>query len=266
MPAKTFNIFFYTGGNEDNKNTENIPVETVSSTPTQQPDKTKHKPKSKRSSAMTNDGRTVVLTGFPSTFNMKQLKKACKKNGEIEQFIYPIEADQQPTAHAVYKSHKDARKAVDNLNGKTVKGEVLSAILRSKKDKNLSQKSLKKSRLIVRNLPFKCSRELLTNEFSKFGEISEIVMPTKTVGKNKKKLGFAFVQFKNVFDAAKALEATNKKEIKGRPIAVDWTLPKKKYELMKVNEETPKGKFAGNFSKSMKLIQDNIILHSLYFA
>ena len=247
MP-KIFNIFFYTGGNEDNKNTENIPMETVSSTPTQQPDKTKHKPKSKRSSAMNDDGRTVVLTGFPSTFNMKQLKKACKKNGEIEQFIYPVETDQQPTAHAVYKSHKDARKAVENLNGKTVKGEVLSAILRSKKDKNLSQKSLKKSRLIVRNLPFKCSRELLTNEFSKFGEISEIVMPTKTVGKNKKKLGFAFVQFKNVFDAAKALEATNKKEIKGRPIAVDWTLPKKKYELMKVTEETLKGKFAGNFN------------------
>ena len=219
-------------------------METIPSTPSQQPDKTKHKPKSKRSSAMNDDGRTVVLTGFPSTFNIKQLKKACKKNGEIEQFIYPVETDSQPIAHAVYKSHKDAWKAANNLNGKTVKGEVLNAVLRSKMDKNLSQKSLKKSRLIVRNLPFKCSKELLTNEFSKFGEISEIVMPTKTVGKKKKKLGFAFVQFKNVFDAAKALESMNKKEIKGRPVAVDWTLPKKKYELMKVSEEVPKGKIA----------------------
>ena len=193
---------------------------------------------------MSDDGRTVVLTGFSSTFKIKQLKKACKKNGEIEQFIFPVEMDSQPTAHAIYKLHKDARKAANNLNGKTVKGEVLNAVLLSKKDKNLSQKSLKKSRLIVRNLPFKCSKELLTKKFSKFGEISEIVLPTKTVGKNKKKLGFAFVQFQNVFDAAKALESMNQKEIKGRPIAVDWTLPKKKYKLLKVSEEVPKGKIA----------------------
>jgi nucleolar protein 4 len=219
-------------------------MEISPSTTSQQADKPKHKPKSKRSSAMSDDGRTVVLTGFSSTFKIKQLKKACKKNGEIEQFIFPVEMDSQPTAHAIYKLHKDARKAANNLNGKTVKGEVLNAVLRSKKDKNLSQKSLKKSRLIVRNLPFKCSKELLTNKFSKFGEISEIVLPTKTVGKNKKKLGFAFVQFQNVFDAAKALESMNQKEIKGRPIAVDWTLPKKKYELLKVSEEVPKGKIA----------------------
>lgn len=202
----------------------------------------KHKPKSKRSSAMNDDGRTLVITGFPSTFNIKQLRKVCRKNGEVEKFIYPVETESQPTAHAVYKSHKDARKAVNVLNGKTLKGEELNAVLRSKMGKDLSQRSLKKSRLIVRNLPFKCSKDLLHNKFSKFGKISEIVTPTKTVGKNKKKLGFAFVQFKNVFDAAKALEAMNGKEIKGRPVAVDWTLPKKKYELMKVSEEAPKGK------------------------
>ena len=195
---------------------------------------------------MNNDGRTVVLTGFSSTFKIKQLKKACKKNGDIEQFVYPVETETQPTAHVVYKSHKEARKAVNNLNKKTVKGEVLNAGLRSKMEKNLSQKSLKKSRLIVRNLPFKCSVDLLKKNFSKFGEISEIVLPTKMVGKRKKKLGFAFVQFKNVFDAAKALENMNGKEIKGRTIAVDWTLPKKKYELMKVSEDIPQGKPDGS--------------------
>ncbi|XP_028391945.1 RNA-binding protein 28-like [Dendronephthya gigantea] len=220
---------------EDHEEThKNVPTEPD---PSQEIDKPKHKPKSKRSSALNDDGRTVVITGFPSTFNIKQLKKACKRNGEVERFIYPADSDSKTTAHAVYKSHKDARKAVSILNGKTVKGEVLNAVLRSKQEKTFSQKTLKKSRLIVRNLPFKCSQELLADEFSKFGEISEIVLPTKIVGKKKKKLGFAFVQFKNVFDAGKALQGMNKKEIKGRPIAVDWTLPKKKYELLKVSEE-----------------------------
>ena len=55
-------------------------------------------------------------------------------------------------------------------------------------------------------------------------------------GKAKKKSGFAFVQYKSVFDAAKAIEGMNQKEIQGRPIAVDWALPKKKYELLKVEE------------------------------
>lgn len=204
--------------------------------------KSKHKPKSERRFASNDDGRTVVLSGFHSNMNVKQLKKACKRVGEVEQFIYPMENYEKPTVHAVFVSYKIARIAVKKLNGKTLKGSVLSAVLCSKENKQASVKSLKKSRLIVRNLPFKCSKETLMDEFLKFGEISELVLPTKTVGKSKKKLGFAFVQFKTVFDAAKALEAMNQKEIKGRPIAVDWTLPKKKYELLKVTEDVKKGK------------------------
>ena len=150
--------------------------------------------------------------------------------------MYPVENYENPTAHVVYKSHKISRVAVKGLHGKTVKGSILNAVIFSKQHKSQSVKSQKKSRLIIRNLPFKCSKEILMKQFSKFGEISEIVLPVKTVGKTKKKLGFAFVQFKTVFEAAKALEAMNQKEIKGRPIAVDWTLPKKKYELMKVGE------------------------------
>ncbi|XP_010765259.1 RNA-binding protein 28-like, partial [Notothenia coriiceps] len=41
--------------------------------------------------------------------------------------------------------------------------------------------------------------------------------------------GFAFVQFKNVSEAAKALTAMNLKEIKGRQVAIDWAVPKDKF-------------------------------------
>ena len=221
--------------------TEEIPPPAK---PLQSIQKSKHKPKSERSAAGNDDGRTIVLSGFPATVNVKQLKKACRRIGEVEQFIYPMENYEKPTAHVVFKSHKLTRIAVKKLDGKTVKGSVLSAVLCSKENKkDGSVKSLKKSRLIVRNLPFRCSKEILMDEFSKFGEISEVVLPAKTMGNKKKKLGFAFVQFKTVFDAAKALEAMNQKEIKGRPIAVDWTLPKKKYELLKVSEDVEKGNY-----------------------
>ncbi|CAB1323143.1 unnamed protein product [Coregonus sp. 'balchen'] len=41
--------------------------------------------------------------------------------------------------------------------------------------------------------------------------------------------GFAFVQFKNVLGAGKALNAINLKEIKGRQVAVDWAVAKDKF-------------------------------------
>ena len=41
---------------------------------------------------------------------------------------------------------------------------------------------------------------------------------------------YAFVQFSSYFNAKKALAAVNMQEVKGRPVAVDWVVPKSKYE------------------------------------
>jgi len=38
------------------------------------------------------------------------------------------------------------------------------------------------------------------------------------------------VQFTSYFNAKKALEGMNAKKIRGRPVAVDWVVPKEKYE------------------------------------
>lgn len=42
--------------------------------------------------------------------------------------------------------------------------------------------------------------------------------------------GYAFVQFTSYFSAKKALEGMNAKKIRGRPVAMDWVVPKEKYE------------------------------------
>uniref|UniRef100_A0A8C8DMA3 RNA binding motif protein 28 n=1 Tax=Oryzias sinensis TaxID=183150 RepID=A0A8C8DMA3_9TELE len=83
-----------------------------------------------------------------------------------------------------------------------------------------------KSRLIIRNLSFKCSEDDLKEVFEKYGTVLEAKIPLKPDGKMR---GFAFVLFKNVCGAAKALKEMNLKEIKGRPVAVDWAVPKDKY-------------------------------------
>jgi hypothetical protein len=53
----------------------------------------------------------------------------------------------------VYVDYQHARQAASRLNNAEVDGAKLRAVIKSK-DKPPSKKSLKKSRLIVRNLPF----------------------------------------------------------------------------------------------------------------
>ncbi|XP_039617383.1 RNA-binding protein 28 [Polypterus senegalus] len=90
----------------------------------------------------------------------------------------------------------------------------------------VKKKSKLKSRLIIRNLSFKCTEDDLKETFSKYGTVLDVTLPRKTDGKMR---GFAFVLFKNVQEASRALAAMNLKEIKGRPVAVDWVIAKDKY-------------------------------------
>ncbi|XP_042563326.1 RNA-binding protein 28 isoform X2 [Clupea harengus] len=96
----------------------------------------------------------------------------------------------------------------------------------AKADKKPFKNSKKKARLIVRNLSFKCSEDDLRQFFAKYGTVLEASIPLKPDGKMR---GFAFVQFKNIVEANKALRGTNLKEIKGRQVAVDWAIAKDKF-------------------------------------
>uniref|UniRef100_A0A673LK48 RRM domain-containing protein n=1 Tax=Sinocyclocheilus rhinocerous TaxID=307959 RepID=A0A673LK48_9TELE len=74
------------------------------------------------------------------------------------------------------------------------------------------KKNKLKARLIIRNLSFKCEEDDLKQIFSEFGTVMDAKIPLKPDGKKR---GFAFVQFKNMAEAGKALAAMNLKEIKG---------------------------------------------------
>nr|XP_033814929.1 RNA-binding protein 28 isoform X2 [Geotrypetes seraphini] len=98
-----------------------------------------------------------------------------------------------------------------------------------KEKQNARKKMHKKARLIIRNLSFKCSEDDLKESFSKFGAVLEVNIPRKEDGKMR---GFAFIQFKNILEAGKALKGMNMKEIKGRMVAVDWAVAKDKYKAI----------------------------------
>ncbi|XP_059362756.1 RNA-binding protein 28 isoform X1 [Carassius carassius] len=88
------------------------------------------------------------------------------------------------------------------------------------------KKNKLKARLIIRNLSFKCEEDDLKQIFSEYGTVMEAKIPLKPDGKKR---GFAFVQFRNMTEAGKALASMNLKEIKDRQVAVDWAIAKDKY-------------------------------------
>ena len=207
-------------------------VETVEKPSDPQGNTCKRKPKSQRKQAESNAGRTVVITGLPEGISNKQVYKRCSKAGDIEKTTFPVEGRVEPTAYLLFKTHKQARQALPSLDQKTIKGSVVKAVLLSKEGKSLSKHTLDKSKLIVRNLAFKCTESILKETFSVFGKVVDTSVPTKKEGKRNRKRGFGFVQFANVFDAANAVEQMNMKEILGRTVAVDFAVPKGQYQTL----------------------------------
>ena len=85
----------------------------------------------------------------------------------------------------------------------------------------------KKARLIIRNLSFKAEEEDVRGHFSKIGDVREVKILQKPDGK---RVGCAFIQFSTISEASKAIKKLNKSAIKGRPVAVDWALPKEEFQ------------------------------------
>jgi len=106
--------------------------------------------------------------------------------------------------------------------------------------------SKKKARLIVRNLSFKATDKTLKEHFEKFGSVTEVNILKKP---NGLMVGCAFVQFDKVNSAAKAIKEANAKEFIGRPVAVDWAVPKERFKeeqqiepKVEIKEEEPDSK------------------------
>ena len=94
---------------------------------------------------------------------------------------------------------------------------------------NLAAAKQKKSRLIVRNIPWKSTDSTLKAHFEKEtgGKVVDVNILKK---KDGKMVGCAFVQMSNLSEAAKAIKVANGKPFLGRPIAVDWAISKEQFK------------------------------------
>eukprot|EP00058_Branchiostoma_floridae_P003821 XP_002589309.1 hypothetical protein BRAFLDRAFT_97369 [Branchiostoma floridae] len=135
-----------------------------------------------------------------------------------------------------------------------------------KKKKQRTEHSTAGRVIVLRNLPAKVKVDKIQKLVSKYEGVEEVTFPapdteeptvlvrfsSNTLARKAlpglgslkvqsssggKKRGFGFVQFTSVFEAAKAVAGMNSKPLHGRPIAVDYAVPKNRYELAKTPEQ-----------------------------
>ncbi|XP_064092291.1 RNA-binding protein 28-like [Macrobrachium nipponense] len=135
---------------------------------------------------------------------------------------------------------KIRKKKVDAVNDEHFDGEM-KEIHQKKRSKNRKKfevndeaRNLKKGRLILRNLSFQVTEEIIRGHFSPYGTINEINIVRKD---GKKLAGYAFLQYETKLQALKAIQECNMKPLLGRPVVVDLAVAKKKYESQTVKME-----------------------------
>ncbi|KCV68301.1 hypothetical protein H696_05220 [Fonticula alba] len=135
------------------------------------------------------------------------------------------------------ESSSDGASATSAKSAKPMKlADAVAAPAASVKISKLNKKVKKilenATRLIVRNLSFDTTEAELHGVFGMLSAapVLDINFPLKPDGSSR---GFAFVSFKSHEDAAAAMKVVNGHRLHTRALAVDFSLPKDDYELVK---------------------------------
>ncbi|XP_025327348.1 RNA-binding protein 28 isoform X1 [Canis lupus dingo] len=194
-------------------------------------------------------GLTLFVSRLPPSARSEQLEELFSQVGPLKQCFVVTEKGSKACrgfGYVTFSMLEDVQRALKEIT--TFEGCKINVTIAKKKQRNKSKEkgenenseppkkepkpkkpkvADKKARLIIRNLSFKCSEDDLKTVFGQYGAVLEVNIPRKPDGKMR---GFAFVQFKNLLEAGKALKSMNMKEIKGRTVAVDWAVAKDKYK------------------------------------
>uniref|UniRef100_A0A8C8Z1E7 RNA-binding protein 28 n=1 Tax=Prolemur simus TaxID=1328070 RepID=A0A8C8Z1E7_PROSS len=219
-------------------------------------------------------GLTLFVGRLPPSARSEQLEELFSQVGPVKQCFVVTEKGNKACrgfGYVTFSMPEDVQRALKEITtfeGRKINVTVAKKKLRNKTKekgknensespkKNLKTKKAKvadkKARLIIRNLSFKCSEVDLKTIFTQFGAVLEVNIPRKPDGKMR---GFAFVQFKNLLEAGKALKGMNMKEIKGRTVAVDWAVAKDKYK--DIQSVSASGEEKSHEPKSQELVKKN---------
>ena len=145
-----------------------------------------------------------------------------------------------------FKNKEFAEKAVKEMQGKEIDGREINCDMSNSRpatNNNGNDRARKfgdvpsepSETLFLGNLSFGANTDEISELFSKYGEIVSVRLPTHPETEQPK--GFGYVQYGNVEDAKKALEALNGEYIDNRPVRLDFSTPR---------PQNDRGGFGGN--------------------
>jgi len=157
--------------------------------------------------------RVLVIKGLKQNTTEDWVKATCKHFGTIDKIVYPVVNTDTPknedfTAHVLFSTIESAVGAYKELNQKDFRNKNISITI-------FNSNYLKKFRLVIRNLSFNCTKDDVEVEFSKFGLLYDVYIPSGTKRGNGNP-GFCFVNYCNDNDVKKAIQMGNKLTIKDR--------------------------------------------------
>ncbi|KAG7217445.1 hypothetical protein INR49_021613 [Caranx melampygus] len=158
--------------------------------------------------------QTIFVRSLPATASNQRLEEIFSEVGPLKQCFVVKEKGTETCrgfGYVTYSMEEDAKTALKQIREydgqrvflsvakkkitgkKKATSEEAPAAPKENEHKPKGIKNKQKSRLIIRNLSFKCSEDDLKEVFSQFGTVLEAQIPLKPDGKMR---GFAFVKLK----------------------------------------------------------------------
>ena len=127
----------------------------------------------------------------------------------------------------VYETRQQALKALNRFNGKALDGQILQlkfsalneAVTTKYRKVTTLDNAEKRTKLMVRNIPFEATRNELRELFGSFGQLKSLRLPKKFDGTSR---GFVFVEYLSSDDAKTAVKALGSTHLLGRKLVVEY--------------------------------------------
>jgi len=200
---------------------------------------------------------SIVLFNLPKDATTSQVKQKAGKAGKVNMIEMPLQSlelgNASNAALVIYTKKNSASVATAKLSGKVwSQDQPMPVMCRRVKQIATTKKSQSNCRLILRNLAFTVTEDILLETFSPFGPILEIKLSQNQSNDTHK--GFAFIQFACRIDANQAIEKINGKNLCSRPVAIDWALNKSDYDRLvnktkNASEEKPADESRDDFEE-----------------
>lgn len=204
------------------------------------------------------DRKTIFVRAIPHEATSEQLSEYFSQFAPVKHAVIVMDQEQKSRGFGFVSFSMEDDTLTALVEAKKVKfqNRLLRVDIAKRRDrKNKEQASeekpekkikekepveKRKSRLIIRNLPWSCNNpDRLKKLFQKYGAVHDAYIPAKKGGLMR---GFAFVVMKKKAAAEKAVKESVGLKIDGREVAVDMALEKSKWEKVQEEEEKSTGR------------------------